>query len=120
MLPYLVLIFSCQLIGEIISFVGKLPIPGPVIGMAILFLGLMIRGKPELPKGLNQAGDGLLANLALLFVPAGVGLMSYLDLLAKSWVAITAAILGATLLTVAVTGITMQTLLKRKEKSEES
>jgi holin-like protein len=73
LIRYLALILACQLVGETISVAADIPVPGPVIGMAILFIGLLI--KRGLPAGLEQAGGGLLRHLALLFVPAGVGVM---------------------------------------------
>ena len=70
---YLALILICQLIGETVNVATGIPVPGPVIGMAILFAGLLVRR--GLPQGLNDTAGGLLKHLALLFVPAGVGVM---------------------------------------------
>lgn len=112
MLRYLTLIFTCQLAGEIITRLAKLPIPGPVIGMVLLFCWLMARQK--MPSDLETTGGFLLRHLPLLFVPAGVGVINYLDLLARSWMPIAAAILIGTVLTIAATGAVMQFLHHRQ------
>ena len=72
MIFHLTVILGCQLAGELIAAAAGLPLPGPVLGMVILFAGLMFRG---LPRGLATVADALLGNLSLLFVPAGVGVM---------------------------------------------
>ncbi|PWV80632.1 CidA/LrgA family protein [Halomonas sp. A11-A] len=66
-------LLTCQFLGEVIARGLTLPIPGPVIGMVILLIGLMVRGK--VPRSLRLTGEGLLRYLTLLFVPAWVGLM---------------------------------------------
>lgn len=110
MLFYLTLILVCQLAGELVSAATGLPIPGPVIGMAILFIGLLLRG---LPDGLAQIGDALLVNLSLLFVPAGVGIIVHAPLIGRDFLPISAALVGSTLLTIAVTAGCMIVLMRR-------
>lgn len=105
MLPYITLLLTCQLIGEVTARLIGLSVPGPVIGMVILFAILMIRGR--VPMGLEELARGLLGNLSLLFVPAGVGVSVHLSLLASEWLPISAAVIVSTLLTVAVTGLVM-------------
>ena len=94
-----------QLIGEAIARATALPLPGPVIGMALLFLALTLRG--ELPESLRATAGGLLQHLSLLFVPAGVGVVLHLGLIADQWPAIVTALIGSTLLTIAVSGLLM-------------
>lgn len=94
-----------QLIGEAIARATALPLPGPVIGMALLFLALTLRG--ELPESLHATAGGLLQHLSLLFVPAGVGVVLHLGLIADQWPAIVTALIGSTLLTIAVSGLLM-------------
>ena len=102
MLTYLTLIFCCQLIGELlVSFTG-LPVPGPVIGMLLLFTGLLLHGR--LPEDLGRVADALITHLSLLFVPAGVGVMLHLQLLGSELVPISIALVASTLITIAVSG----------------
>ncbi|GAB6052193.1 CidA/LrgA family protein [Magnetospira thiophila] len=110
-LKYITLLLICQLLGEAVVLGTGLPVPGPVIGMAILFVGLIIRG--SLPEGLQATATGLLRHLSLLFVPAGVGVMVHLRLLQAEWEAILAALLASTVLTIAVTGLAMKYLQRR-------
>lgn len=111
MIGYLTLILFCQLIGEIIVRMAKLPIPGPVIGMVILFCGLALRRK--MPSDLETVGGFLHRYLPLLFVPAGVGIITNLDLLMKSWAPFAGAIVVGTVITIAVTSVVMQFLNRR-------
>lgn len=110
MLGYLTLIFACQLFGELVVAATGLPLPGPVIGMAALFLGLVAKG--SLPADLAAVGDTLLANLSLLFVPAGVGIMLHGALLGRDWLPLSAGLVTSTILTVAVTGFLMSRLAR--------
>lgn len=115
MLPHLTLIFLCQLLGEVI--VGGLgaPIPGPVIGMALLFGILLIRG--GVPKPLAEVSGVLQGAMSLLFVPAGAGVMLHLGLLEDEALPIAVALLVSTLVTIGVTGLLMQRL-GREAKSD--
>lgn len=114
MLGYLTLIFACQLFGELVVAATGLPLPGPVIGMAALFLGLMAKG--SLPSDLASVGDALLSNLSLLFIPAGVGIMLHGALISRDWLPISAGLVASTLLTVAVTGFLMSRLAPHEEE----
>ncbi|TCD10958.1 CidA/LrgA family protein [Oricola cellulosilytica] len=112
MLNYLTLIFICQLAGEAFVVAVGLPVPGPVMGMALLFAGLMIHG--GIPEDLQKVGGALLANLSLLFVPAGTGIMVHLSLLTGDGIAVSVALVVSTVATIAVTGLLMQFLTARK------
>lgn len=111
MLEAVAILLLCQLAGELIVVFMDWPVPGPVIGMALLFVGLMLRG--EVPENLAQTANGLLGQLSLLFVPAGVGVMTHLTLLGNQWLPLTASLVTSTLLTIAVTGLLMQRLSGR-------
>lgn len=105
MLFYLTLILSCQLLGELFVAATGLPVPGPVVGMLILFAGLTIRG--NVPDGLAMVADALLSHLSLLFVPAGVGVIVHFALIGTEAVPISVALVASTLLTIAVTAAAM-------------
>lgn len=81
------ILLCCQLIGESIANLLHLPIPGPVIGMVVLLIGLMLYGR--VPDGLRLTCDGLMRYLALLFVPAGVGVMAKWPLIQANLLSIT-------------------------------
>ena len=108
----------CQLAGELVSRGLHLPVPGPVLGMLMLLIGLLLRDRirgsqDEEPPALGSVADALLGNLGLLFVPAGVGVVLYGPLLAQNWVPLAVAIFGGTILAIGVTGRLAQALLRR-------
>lgn len=107
-------LLSCQLLGEALARALHLPVPGPVVGMALLFGALLLRGGGggrEAPPALGAASDALLSNLGLLFVPAGVGVVLHLPDLARDWAPLSLAVLAGTLAAVALTGRLAQALL---------
>jgi putative effector of murein hydrolase LrgA (UPF0299 family) len=110
MLNYLTLILGCQLVGELVTRALMIPVPGPVLGMVLLFVLLVFRG--SIPDKLSATTDGLLGHLSLLFVPAGVGVMLHFPLLGADWLAITVALVVSTVLTIAATALMMSWLVK--------
>lgn len=112
MIPAITALLSCQLAGEVLARSLTLPVPGPVIGMVLLFVVLLWRG-PDAPRGLAETAEGLLGNLGLLFVPAGVGVVLHLPLLARDWAPLSLAVVGGTLAAIAATGRLAQWLLGR-------
>jgi len=111
-LGFLTLILALQLAGEVLHLALSLPVPGPVIGMGLLFLGLLIWRRA--PADLEKTAFALLDNLSLLFVPAGVGVMLYLPLLAAEWRPVLTALIGSTVAAIAVTGWLMVNLDRGK------
>jgi holin-like protein len=110
MIASLSLILLCQLAGEIVVRGLALPMPGPVIGL-VLLLGLLLardrfavlaRG-PLQKDGVETVSKTMLAHLSLLFVPAGVGVVQKLDLVAEHGIAITAVLAASVLITLLVT-----------------
>jgi len=96
MLPTLGLLLVCQLVGEVIVRGIGLSIPGPVIGLALLILTLRLR--PALAEQLRPTITVILANLSLLFVPAGVGVIGNLEVLTEDWFALLVVLVLSTLL----------------------
>jgi len=85
-----------------------------VAGMALLFLGLVVRG--GVPADIAATTEGILGNLSLMFVPAGVGVMLHAALLGRDWAAISVALVGSTLATIAVTAVVMVALARWTER----
>ncbi len=112
MLAALTTLLVFQLIGEVLVHVTGLPVPGPVIGMALLFLALSARG--ELPDTLRNTANGVLQHLSLLFVPAGVGVMVHYARVADELPAIAVSVVASTVLAIAATAWVMNTLLARR------
>jgi putative effector of murein hydrolase LrgA (UPF0299 family) len=93
----------CQLAGEVFVRALTLPIPGPVVGMLLLFVLLALSS--PLPRIVGSAADTLLQNLSLLFVPAGTGVVQHLDLLGRSGLRIMAVVVITTVLSLSVTAL---------------
>jgi holin-like protein len=110
MVRALTVLLLFQLVGEVIARLLDLPVPGPVIGMLLLLGALLLRG--ELPATLHKAAQNLLSYLALLFVPAGVGVMVHIGRLQDEWLAILATLVLSTLVTLVLTAWAML-LLRR-------
>ncbi len=117
-------LIGCQLIGEMAREAFRLPIPGPVIGMFLLAALLVVRNRkrpPEtttVPPALGQAAEALIGHMGLLFVPAGVGVIAEGGLLRQQWLPIIAALIGSTLLGLAVTGLVMFRVTRLVERRE--
>ncbi len=109
-----------QLAGEILARILSLPVPGPVIGMGLLFATLVIRGRAGklVPEALQHSANTLLQHLSLLFVPAGTGVMIYLQLIAEEWLPITAALILSTLAGLAVTALILRATLRFSDNRE--
>lgn len=93
--------------GDVVSFLLALPLPSPVVGMAMLLAWLAWRRK-EVPPDLKQATGGILQYLSLFYVPAGVGVILHLQRLAREWPAILGAVVLGTIISVALAALFLQ------------
>lgn len=105
-------LLGCQFIGELLVRALSLPVPGPVLGMVVLLVALMVNGR--VPSALRTAGEGLLRYLTLLFVPAGVGIMSHFGLIGEDLGVLAVTLVVSTGLTLAVTAKVLDVLAKRR------
>ncbi len=105
------LLIALQLVGEVIVTFTGLPVPGAVIGLVLLYVILSVRGGAT--EEMTRTTGFLLDNLALLFVPAGVGVIAYLPLIASRWEVIVAALLVSVTVTIALTALTVSRLARR-------
>ena len=110
MIASLSLILLCQLAGEIVVRGFALPMPGPVVGMLLLLVLLLVRDRADLVAqgplrggGVEGAARSLLAHLSLMFIPAGVGVVQQLDLLAEHGTAIAVVLAISVVITLLVT-----------------
>jgi holin-like protein len=108
---FLVLVGS-QLIGEVLQRILHLPLPGPVIGMLLLAAGLSLTGNDregdvEDASPLARTANALVANMGLLFVPAGVGVIVEFNVLRQNWLAILVGLFLSTIFGLVVTGLMM-------------
>lgn len=112
MIEAFALLLLCQLAGEILSRGFGLPMPGPVVGLLLLFAGLVVAQRvTALTAGtitdtaLGRATGGLLQHLSVLFVPAGVGVIDHLGLLNTYGPVLFLALLVSTALSLAITAL---------------
>ena len=89
-----------QLLGEVASRLFLPALPGPVLGMVLLLAALVIA--PKLAEAIRPTANGILSHLSLLFVPAGVGVVGHLDLIAAHGLALITALVLSTVLAIAV------------------
>jgi len=111
MLAAITLLLLYQLAGEAIALFFTLPVPGPVIGMALLFATLALRGGPS--AELRNTAQNLLQHLSLLFVPAGVGVMLHFQRMADEWLPILVSLFASTFITIAITALVLRVLQRR-------
>jgi len=113
MLASLTVIVLFEVAGDALQALFRLPIPGPVIGMALLLAALIGHGR--LPPAFDRAATGILGYLPMLFVPAGVGIMAHFDLIRAEWPAIVAALVVSTVAAVVVTALTMRAIERAQQ-----
>lgn len=102
MISGLVKLFLFQALGELLSNFLIPFIPGPVIGLVLLLLFLLLARR--LPADIDSVGSGILQHLGLLFIPASVGVLLYLPILrANAW-AVVGTLLVSVVAAIAVTG----------------
>lgn len=99
-----------QTIGEGLAYAFSLPVPGPVIGMVLLFIYFLL--KKGAAEKLAPVSLELLKHLSLLFIPAGVGVMVHAQRVAAEWLPIAAALLASTIVSIAVTAVVVKWLQK--------
>lgn len=110
MLYALATLLVLQLIGEVLVQSLHLPVPGPLIGMLLLFGALMLRG--GVPDELRKVGDTLLQNMMLLFIPAVAGVMMLFERVGQEWLPFVTACVGGAALTMGVTALVLQLMLR--------
>lgn len=106
-----ILLFS--IIGEMLSTGLNLPVPGSILGMILLFFALKF--KFIRLRQIYDVGQFLIANMTILFLPAGVGIMSHWDAIAKYWWQIIVITVLALVVNIAVIGFVTQLIKRRFE-----
>ena len=118
MLKSVFIILLYQLIGELFQKFFGLSIPGPVIGLVLLLLTLLLVQKRQrvvpIKEDLFNSAEILLNYLPLLFIPVGVGVVMHLSLLEDNLASVVFVIILGTLSTLALTGYIMEKILRKK------
>ncbi len=115
MRPYrgLAIIFGFYALGEFTSFALNLPIPGSVLGMLYL-LAALLGGAVKL-EWVEDEAELFVRNMSVMFIPPGVGIVTYLALIRSQAVPIFTALVLSFLVTLVVTAKTVEFLRRWKE-----
>ena len=118
MLKSVFIILLYQLIGELFQKFFGLSIPGPVIGLVLLLLTLLLIQKRQrvvpIKEDLFNSAEILLNYLPLLFIPVGVGVVMHLSLLEDNLASVIFVVILGTLSTLALSGYIMEKILRKK------
>lgn len=109
-------LFVCQLVGECIVQWTHLPVPGPLAGMGLLFVALLIKG--GVPAALERTSDKLFSHMMLFFIPLVTGVMMHFERVANEGMAFIVACIAGSAVSLVVTALTLQWMLKRTARRE--
>ncbi|WP_353235460.1 CidA/LrgA family protein [Diaphorobacter ruginosibacter] len=107
----LLVLVTFQLIGEFAARILGIPLPGALLGLVLLTVALVVLG--GVPQALGRVGGGLLRNMMLLLAPAVVGLIDNMSRVREEWLPFLAACVAGALITLAVTAVVLQRLLRQ-------
>ncbi len=91
LLKQFLIILAISFVGELLKYFLPLPVPASIYGMVILFIGLLTGLIPI--ESVRDAGKFLIEIMPVMFIPAGVGLMS-------SWGTLKPVLLPVSIITV--------------------
>ncbi|HUO07681.1 MAG TPA: CidA/LrgA family protein [Phycisphaerae bacterium] len=117
----LLLLLACVLIGEVARRLAHLPLPGPVIGLALLAIILALSSRLRLEQHsarVEPIARLLISHMGLLFVPAGVGIIMEVSVLRAQWLPILAGLLGSTFICLIATAWLMHLHLLGKDEKK--
>ncbi|WP_226656193.1 CidA/LrgA family protein [Guptibacillus hwajinpoensis] len=109
----IVLLFGFYLVGGFLQTTFALPVPGSVVGMLLLLIGLYLKWIPI--QWISKGSSALLNHLPLLFVPVTVGIMQHLDFFSGKSLWLVPIVLFSTWIVMGITGLLGQFLANRKE-----
>ena len=116
------IIFGIYLVGELIVSLTHIPIPGNIIGLLLLLLGLCT--KVIKVYQVETVANFFLDHLAFFFLPAGVSLMNSFGIIKASIIQIIIVCIITTAIIIASTGLIVQFIVnllnKNKKGTEES
>lgn len=117
MLPGIFIVFLFFTLGELAGWLLNGFIPGSVMGMILLFAALCL--KIVKPQRIKPVAEFLCDNMALFFVPAGVGIVNALDILSQYWQAVLIACAVSTVIVIIVVACTQEWFEKHRKGTED-
>lgn len=115
-LTQLAIILSISLTGEVLSAVLPLPIPASIYGIVILFA--LLESRVLHVDDIRETSSFLIAIMSMLFIPAGVGLMTSFSLLSENLIAYIVITAVSTVVVMAVSGRAAQAVIRREGKED--
>jgi holin-like protein len=106
-----------QLLGEIAAQGLGLPVPGPLVGMLLLFAVLLVRG--GMPGPLRDTANLVLQHLMLLFIPAVTGVMMHFERVGREWLPFVGACVIGVILTMTMTALVLKAMLRGSKAPRE-
>lgn len=112
------LLFLFSLLGEIVSSLSPIAVPGSVLGMVLLFLALQFNWVKM--DQVEEVGEWLTNNMAILFIPAGVGLMTNFGIISSVWWQLLLVVFISTTLMIGLVGLIVQFIIQRSKVDHEA
>ena len=114
MIRQLAILFGCLALGELVINLTHIPLPSSILGM--LLLTLLLKLKVIRLEWVRSISDFLVGNIGFFFVPPGVAIMLYFDIIKAQLLPIVVSTVASTILVLAVTGWVHQFYGKAKGK----
>lgn len=108
------ILFFISVAMNAIAELLRLPIPGSILGIAVLFL--LLKTKVVKLSWIEQGANWLLAELLLFFIPSAVGVMQYIPLLQSEGLQILIVVVSSTIIVMVSSGLIASRIAKRKER----
>lgn len=109
------IIFSICWLGTVVEHLLPFAFPASVIAMLLLLLCLLT-GLLKV-EHIREKSDFLLGNMAFFFIPAGVNVINYLDILKKSWFPLVVICTITTIVTFAATALSIRLTVRLLHKT---
>lgn len=113
MVQALAILIGLQWAGERLAAWAQWPVPGALVGMGLLLLGLRLRGRVGV--GLQQASQVLLQHLMLLFIPLVAGILPLVQDGRAQWLPLLASCVLGAVVTLLATAWVLRWMLARTD-----
>lgn len=104
------IIFAICWLSQVVEHFLPFEFPATVIGLVLLLLCLLTRLLTV--EHVQEKSDFLLSNMAFFFIPAGVSMINYFDILKNNWVQLLVICVISTVVTFAVTAYSIRLTIK--------
>lgn len=114
MFKQFLILLVINFLGIFIQNIFHLPLPGTILGMIILFI--LLWTKVLKVESIEKVCNFLVLNMIIFFLPPAVELLEYMTLLEKGFFKIIILLIVTTVITMVITGKTVEFCIKRMEK----